>query len=301
MADVSRESADLFTPGVRMLANEAYHAGPGVSKSHLDLIAQSPRHYWAAYIDPDREPRKVTPALVLGSAIHAAVLEPHEFARHYVAEPKDINKRTKDGKAEYEAFLADHPGYTVLTTEQMQQVNGCAGAALRHPEVAELLKAGHAELSFYARDGDTNELIKCRTDWLDYDRGLIVDLKTTEDASPRAFQRSVLAYRYHVQVAWYRAVIAGAVDIRLPRWVFIALEKSPPYAVGIYRLSDEFIAAGQALARRDLIKLSTCRMLDQWDDYGARGEVELDLPGYARRDAGLDTAEAAFGGLDSDG
>jgi hypothetical protein len=50
--------------------NEAYHFGPGISKSHLDVVAHSPRLYWAKYIDPNCETVERTP----GSAMMAGDL-----------------------------------------------------------------------------------------------------------------------------------------------------------------------------------------------------------------------------------
>jgi exodeoxyribonuclease VIII len=87
------------------ISNDAYHGGPGVSKSGLDLIARSPLHYWTRYLDPQRTPTEPTPSMRLGTAIHTAVLEPGEFAkRHHVAPV--VDRRTKDGKAAWEAALA---------------------------------------------------------------------------------------------------------------------------------------------------------------------------------------------------
>lgn len=291
VADVSRGATGLLH-----LSNEAYHGGPGISKSHLDVAAKSPAHYWAAYLDPNREPRQATPAMVLGTAIHAAILEPDLFAKQFVIAP-DISRRSNAGKAEYDDWIKGNTGREVLTPEQWQVACGARDAVRGHHHASELLKRGQAELSFLGRDGVHDELVKCRTDWLSWDDGLIVDVKSTEDASPAAFIRSVLTYRYHVQQAWYLDVIEQALgDVPLLRWVFLAVEKSPPYAVGLYTLPPAMVAAGRIQARADLARIVHNKLLGTWWDYGSAGTTELEVPPWMQRQLGMNTPEVAFEG-----
>ncbi len=66
------------------MENADYHAHPAISKSHLDLIARSPLHYWARYIDPKRVIPEPTPAMRIGSAVHTHVLELHNWDTDYI-------------------------------------------------------------------------------------------------------------------------------------------------------------------------------------------------------------------------
>ena len=91
---------DLVTiaPGIyHDLSNEQYHSGPGVSKSQLDDIAESPATYiWRKNAPVDTEKLQ---ALDMGTALHCLLLEPDEFDSRFIKAP-DFNRRTKDGKAE---------------------------------------------------------------------------------------------------------------------------------------------------------------------------------------------------------
>jgi hypothetical protein len=81
-------------------------------------------------------------------------------------------------------------------------------AMLGHPAAALLLGiSGEAETTHMWTDATTGLQCKCRPDWISEDGGILVDLKTTEDASPREFQRSIAKWRYHVQAGWYMAAI----------------------------------------------------------------------------------------------
>lgn len=269
-AQILTADADgVLTPhplGLVIESNEAYHASTSaVSKSHLDVIANaSPRHYWHKYLNPDREPEEPTPAKVLGSAVHSIILEPDLFTKQYVANP-GIERRSNAGKAEYAAFIAEHKGKTILTDEQMQACLAVRDAVHQHPVAAGLLHGGQAEQSFYAIDPETGELIKCRTDYMAGD--MIVDVKTTDDASPTGFGKSAANYRYPMQTAWYHDVLDAAFGEHPPYWVFLAVEKEPPYAIGIYYPDAADIARARVAARRDFMRIVEHRRSGEWPDY----------------------------------
>lgn len=272
----------VLTPhplGLVERTNEQYHRGPGVSKSHLDTIAgASPRHYWHKYLNPDREPEEPTPAKVLGSAIHSIILEPDLFTTDFVANP-GIERRSNAGKAEYAAFIAENAGKTILTDEQMQQCLAVRDAVHLHPVAAGLLTGGHAEQSFYAIDSETGELIKCRTDYLVGD--MIVDVKSTDDASPTGFGKSAANFRYPLQVAWYHGVLDAAFGEHPPHWVFLAVEKDPPYALGIYFTEPADVQRARVAARRDFLRIVEHKRSGQWPDYGIEA-LPLTLPTWWR-------------------
>jgi hypothetical protein len=75
--------------------NAEYHAHPAISKSHLDLIARSPLHYWARYIDENRVAQEATPAMRLGTALHTHVLELDSWDKDIAVSPFGIDRRTK--------------------------------------------------------------------------------------------------------------------------------------------------------------------------------------------------------------
>ena len=177
--------------------NNAYHAHPAISKSHLDQVARSPLHYWAAFLDPARQQREATPAMQIGSAVHTHVLELDQWDARYVTAPEGIDRRTKVGKAEWEVFTTASTGRTVLTKADADLVMRMGRSVFGHPAAAMLLNMpGKAETTHMWTDAATGLQCKCRPDWLTDDGRLIVDLKTTENASPREFARSIATWRY---------------------------------------------------------------------------------------------------------
>lgn len=265
--------------GLVECTNDQYHRGPGISKSHLDSISgKSAKHYWQKYINPDRERTAPTPAMIIGSAIHSIILEPDLFPNEYVANP-GIERRSNAGKAEYAAFEAEHKGKIILSDEDFQTCLAIRDAVHAHPLAAGLLTRGKAEQSFYAIDQETGELIKCRTDYLHDSGAMIVDVKSTEDASPDGFAKSAANFRYPVQTAWYHDVMDSAFGEHPEHWVFMAVEKKPPYAIGLYFAQREDVARARLAARRDFMRIVEARRADHWPDYGTEA-LPLALPAW---------------------
>jgi len=250
-----------------MTSNADYHADPAVSASHLHAVAASPYHYWSRFINPDRPPSVQTAAMKLGSLTHCAVLEPDQLAKRYAIAP---DRRTNAGKAAVAAMEA--AGIEAVTAPEMEQAMAMAASVRSHQAAAALLRDGKAEQSFWFDDIATGLRCKCRPDW--YTGSTIVDLKTTVDASPKGFAKSVAQWRYHVQQSHY---LAGTFA---ERFVFIAVEKFYPYAVGVYELDADAVQLGDYERRNNLQTIADCRAISEWPGYGNTVQL-LSLPKWA--------------------
>ena len=257
------------------MPNADYHAHPAISKSGLDRINQSPAHYRAWLT----ELRKETPALALGSAAHSYILERDSFEERYAVAPS-IDRRTKNGKEVWAKFEAQANGKTMIKQDDLYQIERMAASVWAHESARELLSEGRAEVSVFANLWGVDT--KCRPDWLRED-GLVMDLKTTDDASAAAFPSSVAKWRYHVQAALYQDILA-TVGIKVSAFVFCAVEKNPPHAVGVYLLDDDAIEAGREAYQRNLDTYKTCIETGSWPAYSPAIET-LTLPRWAFQQA----------------
>lgn len=234
------------------MPNDAYHSGPGISKSGLDLIARSPAHY--AY----RTASEPTRAMVIGSATHAAILEPEEFDKQYMLLRDVTDRRSSVYKQAAEQFGADN----VLTGTEADSVIGMRESVRLNSSAVELLDAsGHVEIAAFATDPVTGVLVKCKFDKLLSDLRS-VDLKTTQDL--RDFAKSVANYRYHVQQAYYSDVFAWATGLQLESFDFLAVEKDAPNASRIFRLDTPSVDYGRKLYRQALDLYAECLHRNDW-------------------------------------
>ena len=260
------------------ISNADYHADPAVSASHLKTVMQSPYHYWSRYLDPDRVAMAPTAAMRLGSLTHCAVLEPDELTKRYQLAP---DRRTKEGKAAVVEMAA--AGIEAVSEADLAQALQMADAVRSNSTVALLLSNGQAEQSFWWDDIATGMRCKCRPDW--FDGETIVDLKTCQDASPAGFARSISTFLYQVQAAHY---LCGTFA---KRFIFVAVEKTAPYAVGVYELDAEAMVHGSVLRHNALQRIQDCRAINSYPGYTDGGIQTISLPGWALKDNTSFTSE----------
>ena len=249
--------------GYVSMTNEEYHSSEDISKSDLDAARKSGLHFLLKKTGPKQKP---TPAMRIGSAFHALTLEPDLFEKEYIYKPEFINARSKEGK-EWKASQ-EEAGKTILTTDDRKQLEGMTEAIGYCTPAKKLLDAtGKAEQSFLWTDKETGLGCKCRPDYLLVDGGTIVDVKTTVDASYRGFLKSISNFRYHVQAGWYLHGLEQATGNRPERFIFIAVEKTAPFGVGVYEADTYMVVNGYDTAREDLAKIAKWKEEDRYPGY----------------------------------
>jgi hypothetical protein len=274
-------------PGIYTgITNEDYHSGPGISQSALSVLARSPLHYWSQYVDPDREKREPSAAMKLGSAIHMAVLEPDLFVEAYAVAPK-VDRRTKEGKAVWDQFVLEAGHREVISVDDFNTCEEIAAQVRAHPTAKRVFVDGVAEESAYWIDKETGLLCRARPDWMK--GSMIVDLKSTDDASHAGFQRSAWNYRYWMQAAWYMDGVEQATGIRPDAFIFAAFEKTAPFACAFYFADEPMLDMGRREYRKLLRLLADCIATDTWPGYPAEVRA-LGVPSWA-----ITAAERAAG------
>ena len=252
-------------PGIYYgISNENYHAGPGISKSQLDDIADTPALYlWRKNAPVDTTKTKT---LDLGTAFHCRVLEPEEFSNRFIVAP-EFNRRTNAGKEEEKAFLMEcaSTGKTVITAEEGRKIELMYQSVMALPLGQWLVEsAGHAESSIYWEDPETGILCRCRPDKIIPEFHWIMDVKTTADI--QRFKTAYYDYRYHVQDAFYSDGYEAQFGVQ-PTFVFLVASTTIEcgrYPVEIFMMGEEAKLAGQQEYHRNLRTLSDCLNTDEW-------------------------------------
>lgn len=206
-------------------------------------------------------------------------------------------------KAEWDA---NNGHRRILTPEQWTQIHNMRDAVLAHPAASALMTMrGKAEQSVYWVDEATGELCRCRPDWWPQEMGMVVDVKTTEDASPEGFAKSIVNWRYHVQHPYYLDGIAVAIKqsrskIPAPKaFVFLVVEKTAcvvngkAKGVAVYVLDQDGVALGRAEYKRDLQVYAECNRTGIWPGYGDKIQ-NISVPQWhIARNANLISSAAA--------
>lgn len=256
----------------KQIPNEEYHSEYRnyLSSSDLRRILRSPAHYRAPQAPSSQ-------AQEFGTLAHEIVLEPESFATRCRPSPK-LDRRTKEGKAlaDWQASQEAERGIKFIPEDTFSQLEQLAASVQASVGSSGLLTSGLAELSGFTELRDCN--IRVRPDYLKDD--VIVDLKTTQDARPDAFLRSVLTYGYDVQAALY-VDASAAIDGKKRDFIWVAVEKDYPYGVQIFKASEEMLARGRKLYQQAISTYLECSSLDYWPCYSSAIQ-ELNLPKWAQ-------------------
>lgn len=259
----------------KVMSNAAYRQIPAVSSTDLKKLAKSPLHYQYYKTHPTED----TPALLFGRASHKYMLEKAEFEEEFAVCPS-VNRRTKEGKAEYEQFIADNLGKDVIAQDDFDKILEMHKALYSTPFVGQLL-SGKKELSYFWKDLHTNVDCKCRPDCLTKigDTVVLIDYKTCDDASTDRFMKRSIDLMYDLQMAFYKdGLIANG--IKVDSVMFIAQEKNPPYAVNIMEVTPEYLASGSDMYHTYLNLYKECTESDVWFGYTNNEVNSLQLPGW---------------------
>ena len=109
----------------------------------------------------------------------------------------------------------------------------------------------------------------------------MLDLKTCVSAEYHAFQRSLATYRYYVQAAFYLDGATEATGEPHKDFIFIAVEKSPPFSVALYTLDKGSVEFGRQAYLADLNRLCDYRENPElWPGYPCEIR-EMLLPNWA--------------------
>jgi exodeoxyribonuclease VIII len=220
-----------------------------ISASDIKNFLKSPKYYyWNKYLKTEKDEGR---HFAIGSAIHELILEPQLFLSNYIVMPK-VDRRTKDGKLQYEQFMIESAGKTMLDTEEMTMITEMVKNATDNKTFMALLENSHRELSAYLVDEKTGLKLKVRPDVLPQTKSTIIDIKSCLDSSPKKFKGDVYSYGYSLSAAYYCDLL------KRENYVFAAIEKSQPYQTSLYALSDEMMEYGRQQYRLglDLLKWS---------------------------------------------
>lgn len=264
------------------MTEKEYRAKEGISKSSLFLLTESPAKFkWAM-----ENPEPPTPSLIFGRLVHKMLLQMETFDEEFAVAPV-ADRRTKAGKEVWEAFAATvKDGQDIISADDYAKALAMVKAAAECPFVSDLL-AGEHELPLFWTDDLTGEACKARLDCLTEIGGktIIVDYKTTTDARTDAFMHAAIKHGYDLQAAMYSEAVKKNHG-NDPVFVFIAQEKTPPYAVNILQADDVFVRRGYDLFRELIGVYHECKKTDNWYGYlGAFNVINnLALPAWLAKE-----------------
>ncbi len=254
-----------------------YYTHPALSQSKLKDLKRSPKHFWANHLSPNRTPMADTEAMRFGRAIHTCFFEPQEFQNTYVVAPK-VDRRTSLGKTMYNDFILQNANKTVISEDDLILIKNIKESILSKTTAKILLNDGALtnglpEQELYWVDADTGIECKAKLDFLiepceQFPNGLIIDLKTTNNATDVEFAKSVYTFGYYNQVAFYCNAVKTIYKTQdYPPFIFIPVEKSAPYECTFFASDEMMLKIGLQENTKLLNLYKSCLESNNWAGY----------------------------------
>ena len=230
-----------------------------------------------------QNPKPPTPALRYGHVLHTLALEPKAFKERYSVCPP-CDKRTKAGKAIYEKWAAGKNGKEEVKSSDYESML-ILDKAMRSQRIHRFIEQGDSEVCIVWEDKKTGLLCKARIDYAHRSQCIIIDLKSTIDATKEMFARSIWNYGYYQQAAFYCdgwKTLTGD----LPAYVFLTYEKNQPHLIAARELAAKDIIAGRLSYRAELKKYAKYQREDYWPGFSDKVEM-ISMPDWALNQAGV--------------
>lgn len=284
------EQTVITEPGIYYdLPAEDYHRQHDwLSWSQMKHLVppSTPAHFKAALSAPAERKRhfdhgKVVHTLVLGEGDQYEVVHALNKAKEpYEATSYDLVSAQRDRDRIYAE------GKVPILRHELDAAEAMAAAVAAHPTAHALLTNGRPEVSLFWIDKATGVKCRARLDWLPEPvkgkRLIVPDLKTAVSAAPSEFSKNAGSFGYWGQQQHYRDGIKACELDPDPAFVFVVVEKAPPYLVSIgqYHDRDDLrVARGNVERCRRLF--AECTATDHWPGYG-NDVHELTLPTWLR-------------------
>ena len=237
-----------------------------LAKSDLDLININPSMYFWKKNAPKVKGK--SKALEFGTLFHKCVLENDEYNSEYVKPLYWKDSKTalelldkwginvEEGLKEPDIIKhfekAVNKGACGYTLDDVDKCASMLQSLKSHPYYDELFYKGESEVSYFVKDFGSEVGVKCRADFINDDRLVIVDLKTT--SRPAEIDKSIIQYRYDVQAAFYIDVIKAITGIN-HRFIFCFVSTVvmyDSYPVYFVELTDSQLESARGKYRTNL-------------------------------------------------
>lgn len=281
------------------LPASVYHdhiRSPGISRSLIvELLTMSPAH--ARSVIEGLFKKVATAEMTSGSLFDLMLLEPDKFKEgesHWTV-PAGMDLTTVEGRA----WKKDHPGVKVGGLPYIKQRTAAANQAsaedmhgmiqslMAHKKIRRIIEESRKQESIFKRDPETGLMRKVRLDLRTEDnqsRIVVADLKSIfrGGAATAAWPQQCARKSLHIQDSFYSDTVRDSTGADKLFFVFLVVERKPPYACRIFQLDPEGKKFAREKYKRAMESFRKCQETGVWPAYD-EDIVTVSLPAWELR------------------
>jgi hypothetical protein len=252
------------------------------SNSAIGKLMKSPYHFKHDRLK-DKENKD---HFIVGDITDSILTGNKEIDDKYAVLPKEYfyqnkwrpwNAGSKTCEKEMEKIRLANPNKILVSDNLFQQAQDMASVVQNFDGAFELLKDAEFQITLIWTDIVTGVKCKARLDWKNSEA--ITDLKTSKDASSRAFTNALVNLNYGTQGALYQDGWETLTGEKLPFW-FLVIEKVTN-AIVKYCLREKTLIIGLGIAREAMLRYQNCM---ETGDFPGYPSGDIDYPRYFLKD-----------------
>ncbi len=250
-----------------------------LGQTDLKAIARCPA-IWKHEKDNPKEP---TESQVLGTAVHDVVRDPETFhSRYHVYAPFD--RRTKVDKQRWTDLVNGclDAGLEPIRKDDVDTICAMRDSLFEHPEASRLMQlpgksevVALYEVPLFGRTikrkammdrvpDDKNEPIIDLKSWVNIQNKNAA--KSFIDGHRSELVAAMFKWGYHAQSADYKSAYLAVME-ELRRFVFIFVEKTPPYTVDVFEVGQVWEELGWDMIVKGMKRYARCMDTGRWESY----------------------------------
>jgi len=275
-----------------------------ISPSDLKKKKTPKEYFYYKYIhkrDPEEDDKE---HFKVGTASHVAILEQAKWKDKVAVFKDPYPGKTKayiPKKQAIAKFDVANLGKTIITEKDFELINDMKRSLAKTMDISMLNPKGAIiEHSFYAKlifnnDGTVERIedlqdfeevnntpkedlvffICTRPDFVRKSNDVCVDidLKTCKSVNPAKYQKDSYEMENHIQAAMGVDIVGACLDVEVDPFVFIAIEKSPPYDCLPFPCSAATIEYGRTIYQRRLWKVWEARKSGYFEGYSIYSDM----------------------------
>ena len=270
-------------PGIHRVDAKTYRSWDALNASTIQNFLISPKRGAYGLQCESGEPTK---AMLFGTALHARILEPDDYAER--AMQTELGPGAEVG---HRKLQEEHPDAIILRAGWGEDIEAIARELEHHPRASDILREKKAEKEItivwterMKFEGEVYELpCKARLDFYSPAKQCVFDLKKVrqDGGEQDAFSKAIWNHGYFVQAAWYaRAAQKAALCDERPAYGWICVEETPPYEIDIFQASEDVMYKGWQSCLIGMRLYGNYRLTGRAPGRQIRIE-EIDLPKWA--------------------
>ena len=207
--------------------------------------------------------------MIFGNLVDCLLFNPDEYEKRYAINP-EFNRRSIEGKAAEAEWMKQNEGRVFIENDDKLLADKLVLRLKSHKEASELINSTTSTQDRKTfTDAETGlPIVSVRDGYAEVDRRPIIwDLKTARDASNDGFMRDAgqLGYPLQKHIYCMAEIMTRGV---FPEFRFVVVEKTPPYAINVFRPDSRFDEYGKMMYRKSLDRIKFCYENDCFDlDY----------------------------------